>query len=168
MTMSETLCPSHAFLRNREGVRLILRGQSLEELAREGCCAIGNWLLGPEGTSAVPGPWIELEFAAKDRAAALAGWFNRILGLAAALRWAPVECQVIAAGDSGIRARVRGVQHSDFSRLEGVTLRTNSHLEPEGHDLMADVLLRRPHRLLGPGISLQHAQSRPQKWASRK
>jgi hypothetical protein len=152
MTMSETMCPSHAFLSHPAGVRLILRGQSLDQLTSEGCCAIGHWLLGPAWRAGAPGPWIELGFTAKDRSTALVGWLNRILALAAVLHWAPVECQMLEATDSGVRARVRGVRLSRSPGLDRAILRASSHVEPDGQSLMADVLLRGPQPLLGPPL----------------
>lgn len=149
MTMSEAMGPSHAFIEGADGLRLILRGHSLGELAAEGGRALGERLRRPGRGTPGPGPWLELEVSGPDRETMLVNWLNRLLDLSGWLHWAPVECEVIAASDSGLRARVRGVTLPEPCRLERVMLRPNSHVSPDGRDLLADVILREPRRLIG-------------------
>ena len=82
-----------------------------------------------------------MEFSACGREAVLAEWLNRLLGLAGRNRWAPVECQVFEASDSGLHARVRGTPLPEPPRLEKAVIRPGSLNALEGHGLQVEVIL---------------------------
>ena len=151
--MAELASPSHAFLRHADGLRLILRAQNFGELAAEGGRALGERLRGSPGEALGSGSWLEVDVAAPDREAMLIKWLNRLLDLSEWLQWAPVECRVTAVSDSGLRAQVRGVSLPRPSRPVRAVLRPNSHLGPDGRDLLADVMFQDPRTLIGCAAS---------------
>ena len=143
MTMCEAMGASHAFLEEPGGLRLLLRGQCLADLAVEGGRALGTRLFGK--TQLGPsGPWIDVEIRTDSQEAVLAAWLNRLLELAERNRWASVECEVLASSNNGLRARVRGVSLGEELHLGKAVIRSSSFIAPRGRGLQAEVLLEVP------------------------
>jgi len=143
MTMCEAMGASHAFLEQPGNLRLILRGQSLADLVAEGGRALGTRMCG-QAQRGPSGPWVDVEIHADGQESVLADWLNRLLYLAGRDRWAPVECEVIAVNDGGLRARVRGVPLGPKPRLGKAVIRPSSLSAPGGHGLQAEVILEAP------------------------
>ena len=143
MTMCEAMGASHAFLEQPGKLRLLLRGASLSDLVAEGGRALGDRLCGHARRGPV-GPWVDVEIHAAGQEAVLADWLNRLLYLAGRDRWAPVECQVLASNEGGVRARVRGVSLGETPCLGRAVVRPKSLSLPGGRGLQAEVILQPP------------------------
>jgi len=158
MTMCEAMGASHTFLEQPGKLRLLLRGQSLGDLVAEGGRALGMRMCG-QAKRSLSGPWLDVEIHAGGREAILATWLNRLLYLARRNRWAPVDCQVIAVSDSGLRARVRGVPLGEKPRLRKAVIRASSLVAPGGRGLQADVILKTPREGSGHRASPRKASA---------
>lgn len=158
MTMCEAMVASHTFLEQPGKLRLFLQGQSLADLVAEGGRALGTHMCG-QAKRAPSGPWLEVEIRADGREAVLANWLNRLLHLARRNRWAPVECQVIAANNSGLRARVRGVALGVKPRLGKAVICPSSLFAPGGCGLQAEVILEVPRPASGHRARLRRASA---------
>ncbi|HEY9384903.1 MAG TPA: hypothetical protein VIP80_15445 [Gemmatimonadales bacterium] len=143
MTMCEAMGASHAFLEQPGGLRLLLRGQSLDDLVAEGGRALGDRLCG-QARRGPFGPWIDVEVHATGQKAVLADWLNRLLYLAGRDRWAPVQCQVLTSTKDGLRARVRGVALGDRPCLGKALIGPKSFRTRGGRGLQAEVILQPP------------------------
>lgn len=143
MTMCETMGSSHAFLEHPGDLRLLLRGQSLGDLVAEGARALGDRLCG-RAKGGPLGHWIEVEVLATGQERILADWLNRLLHLADRDRWAPVECEVLAWHDGGVRARVRGVPLGEKPCLAKAVIRPKPISIPGRRWLQAEVILQSP------------------------
>jgi hypothetical protein len=141
MTMCETMGASHAFLEQPGELRLLLRGRSLPELLTEGGCALGDRLCG-QAKRGPSGPWVELDIHATGQQAILGNWLNRLLDLAERDRWAPVECQLLALSNDGVRARVRGVPLGETPRIGRAVVPSKFSSAPGGRGLQVEVILQ--------------------------
>lgn len=164
MTMCEEIGASHAFLEQPGKLRLLLRGQSLSDLAAEGARALGDRLCG-RASRAPLGPWVDVEVHASSREAVIADWLNRLLYLAHRNHWAPTECQLLAVSDSGIRARVRGTPLGEKPCLSRAMIRPNSISTPGWCRLQVQVILQPP---AASGALLRLGRSRQKKTADTK
>lgn len=140
MTMCETLGPSHAFLQRSGQLRLLLRGNSLEDLLVEGARAIGDRLCG-QARPAPAGPWLDVEIHADGQERVLGAWLNRLLYLAGRNRWASVESELIALDEGGLHARVRGVTLGAIPPLGRAAILPGSLSSAGGRGLQAEVVL---------------------------
>jgi SHS2 domain-containing protein len=143
MTMCEAMGASHAFLEQPGELRLLLRGQCLADLVAEGGRALGDRLCG-QTKRGPSGPWHNVEIHATGQEAVLGDWLNRLLYLAERDRWAPVDCQVLAVNEGGVRARVRGVSLGEKPCLGKAVIRPKSLDTPSGRGLQAEVILQPP------------------------
>jgi SHS2 domain-containing protein len=103
-----TLAPSHTFLEHTGEMHLRIRARSLPELLAEAGRALTGLLLRGARSDAV-GSWATIEVRSTDRAALLVDWLNELIYRAESGLEAPTEFDVQEAGDSSVRARIRGV-----------------------------------------------------------
>jgi len=141
--MCEVMAPSHVFLEQPGKLRLLLRGQSFGDLVVEGERALSSRLCG-QTKPGPSGPWVEVKINAHGREAVLAHWLNRLLYLAGRDRWAPVECQVLAASEGGLRARVRGVALGKEPCLRKAVIGPSSRIGQGPCGLQVEVILQPP------------------------
>jgi hypothetical protein len=92
----------------------------------------------------LPGPWLDVSINADGPHAILGAWLNRLLQMARRDRWAPVECEVTAADDTSLDARVRGVRLGTPPRLRSAVILPGSFVVPGVHGLHAEVILEAP------------------------
>ena len=139
--MCEAMGASHAFLERTGQLRLLLRGQSLGDLAAEGGRALGDRLCGRARRGPL-GHWVDVEVHATGQQAVLADWLNRLLALAKRDRWAPVECQVLASNADTVHARVRGVALGEKPCLGKALIGPKSLRTRGGRGLQVEVILQ--------------------------
>ena len=157
--MCEAVCPSYAFLDNPGERRLRLWGRSLGDLVTESVRALHS-LLGERARHGPLGPWVEVDIHGDGPQEILGAWLNRLLELAGRNQWAPVECEVTAVDDGGLRARVRGVRLEARPSLTTATVLSGSLLVPGVPGLHAEVTIRAgPARSRGRAEKCKAARS---------
>ena len=131
---------SSEILAHTAEVKLRVRGPSLGEIAAEAGRALGRLELGTDRPAA-QGEWRDLEVHAPDRDALLVEWLNELIYRAETERWVPVEIEVVAATDTALRARARGVTVDETpSRVKAATFH-GLRITPVPGGLEAEVVL---------------------------
>lgn len=89
-------------------VKLRLRGPSFAAVAAEAGRALARLELGGVAT-APSGAWHTIAIQAADRSALLVDWLNELIYRAESQRWVAAEFEVVAATDTALEVRARGV-----------------------------------------------------------
>ncbi len=99
---------SHEFFDHTSELGLRIRASSFAELLAEAARGLGKLMLRGRPSSS-SGPWYALEVNATDREALLVDWLNELIFRAEVERWIAVEIEIVAATDTMLSARARGV-----------------------------------------------------------
>lgn len=99
---------SHEFFDHTSELGLRVRASSFAELLAEAARGLGKLMLRGRPASST-GQWRVLEVNSIDREALLVDWLNELIFRAEVDRWIPVEIEIVAATDTMLSARARGV-----------------------------------------------------------
>lgn len=131
---------SHAFLEHTSETRLLVRAGSFAELLAEAARALAEL----EGRGVAPGPAGEgeaIEVHASDGAALLVEWLNELVFRAERGAGVPCDIEVLEAGETALRARVRFARLPEAPALVKAATLHGLRLEPKDGMLEAEVTL---------------------------
>ena len=106
--VSEKVTASHEFFDHTSELGLRVRASSFAELLAEAARGLGKLMLRGRPPSST-GRWRALEVNATDREALLVDWLNELIFHAEVELWVAVEIEIVAASDTMLSARARGV-----------------------------------------------------------
>lgn len=131
---------SHEFVDHTSEVTLRLRAPSFPSLVAEATRAFGE--LVPRSTLGAPKKEAH-EFVVRgaDRAASLVEWLNELVYLCEVPQWLPVDVEVEAEGEAGVRIQARGVELTrPFVSVKAATLH-DARIREDFHGLEGEVTL---------------------------
>lgn len=137
---------SHEFFDHTSELGLRVRASSFAELLAEAARGLGKLMLRGRPASST-GQWRVLEVNSIDREALLVDWLNELIFRAEVDRWIPVEIEIVAATDTMLSARARGVAVDEAPALvkaathHGLAVRNVDVGGGGGGDVEAEVVL---------------------------
>ncbi len=137
---------SHEFFDHTSELGLRVRASSFAELLAEAARGLGKLMLRGRPASST-GRWRVLEVNATDREALLVDWLNELIFHAEVERWIAVEIEIVAASDTMLSARARGVAVDEAPALvkaathHGLSVRQVGGGGGGGGDVEAEVVL---------------------------
>lgn len=137
---SAILAPSHEFLEHTGEVHLRVQAGSLAELLAEAGRALAGLML-RGGPRTPAGHWKEVEVRSADRAALLVDWLNELIYRADSELEVPTEFEVREAGESGVRARLRGVPVRESPALVKAATLHGAKVQAAAGGFEGDVIL---------------------------